>query len=157
LAARLLVDRTNAPLTVVPFSSGGTNEAIREILGGRIHAVIESRPALQAYLESGDLRALAIMTRERVEVAPQLPTAAETFPGLAAVGWTGIFAPRGTPDSVVQILSASIRSAIDAPEVKAKLEQTGTPYRQLFLADFARFIEDEQKLWWPVVKAAGAE
>ena len=155
LAARLLVERTNAPMTVVPFSSGGTNEAIREIFGGRIHAVIESRPALQAHLESGSLRALAIMTRERVAVAPQLPTAAETVPGIAAVGWAGIFAPRGTPDSVVQSLSASIRTAVEAPEVKTKLEQTGTPYRQLFLADFARFIEEEQRLWWPVVKQAG--
>jgi tripartite-type tricarboxylate transporter receptor subunit TctC len=155
LAARLLVNLTKAPLTIVPFSSGGTNEAVREIMGGRVHAVIESRPALKAHLDSGDLRALAIMTRERVSVVPDLPTAAETVPGLAAIGWTGLFAPRGTPTAIARQLSANIRQATEAPEAKAKLAQTGTPYPPLFAEDFARFIEVEQKLWWPVVKEAG--
>jgi tripartite-type tricarboxylate transporter receptor subunit TctC len=155
LAARLLVNLTKAPLTIVPFSSGGTNEAVREILGGRVHAVIETRPALKAHLDSGDLKALAIMTRERVSVVPDLPTATETVPGLAAIGWTGLFAPRGTPTAIVRQLSANIRQAMEAPEAKAKLEQTGTPYPPLFTDDFARFIDAEQKLWWPVVKEAG--
>jgi tripartite-type tricarboxylate transporter receptor subunit TctC len=154
LAARLLVSLSNAPITVVPYSKGGTNEAIREILGGRIHAVIEARPGLQAHLDSGDLKALAIMTRERVSSLPDLPIAAETVPGLAAVGWTGIFAPSGTPDPIVQQLSVSLRQAMDALDVKTKHEQMGTPYRALFTTDFARFIETEQKLWWPIVKDA---
>jgi tripartite-type tricarboxylate transporter receptor subunit TctC len=49
----------------------------------------------------------------------------------------------------------SIRQAMEAPEVRTRLEQTGTPYRPLFTADFASFIEAEQKLWWPAVKQAG--
>src|SRR5262245_27640738 len=70
LAARLLANLTDAPLIVVPYSKGGTNEAIGEILGGRGHAVIEGRPGLQAHLDSGDLKALAIMTKERVTAVP---------------------------------------------------------------------------------------
>jgi tripartite-type tricarboxylate transporter receptor subunit TctC len=155
LAARLFVSLTNSAVTVVPYTSGGTNEAIREILGERIHAVIESRPALKAHLDSGDLKPLAIMTRERVSVLPNLPIAAETVPGLVAMGWSGIFAPKGIPEGTVQRLSTSIRQAMEAPEVRTRLEQTGTPYRPLFTADFASFIEAEQKLWWPVVKQAG--
>jgi tripartite-type tricarboxylate transporter receptor subunit TctC len=156
LAGRLLVGLTNAPITIVPYTSGGTNEAIREILGGRIHAVIESRPGLKAHLDSGDLKPLVIMTRERVSVLPDLPIAAETVPGLAAIGWSGIFAPRGTPDAIVQRLSAGIGQAMEAAEAKAKLDEMRTPYRPLFTADFARFIEAEQKLWWPIVKEAAA-
>jgi tripartite-type tricarboxylate transporter receptor subunit TctC len=155
LAARLLVSLTNAPLTVVPYSKGGTSEAIREILGGRTHAVIEARPGLQAHLDSGDLKALAIMTRERVTVVPDLPTATETVPGLTAIGWSGMFAPIGNPAAIVRQLSANIRQAIEAPEVMTRHAQMGTPYRPLFTADFARFIEAEQKLWWPVVREAG--
>jgi tripartite-type tricarboxylate transporter receptor subunit TctC len=154
LAARLFVKLAEAPVTVVP-STGGTNEAIREILGGRIHGVIEGRPGLKAHLDTGDLKALAIMTRERVSVLPNLPSAAETVPGLVAVGWVGIFAPKGLPKPIVQRLAASIREAMEAPEVTARLEQTGTPYRPLFTDDFAHFIEAEQKLWWPVVKETG--
>src|SRR5262245_54448163 len=92
LAARLFVKLANAPMTVAP-STGGTNEAVREILGGRGHAVIESRPGLKAQLDAGDLKALAIMTDEPVPSYPDLPVAAETVPGLRAVGWTAIFAP----------------------------------------------------------------
>src|SRR5215813_1386718 len=154
LAAGLFVKLTEAPMTVVPYSTGGTNEAIREILGGRIHGVIEGQPGLKAHLDSGDLKALAIMTRERATVLPDLPTAAETVPGLVAIGWVGIFAPKGTPDAIVQRLAASIRQAMDAPEVKTRYEQTGTPIQVLYTDDFARFIEAEQRLWWPVVKEA---
>jgi tripartite-type tricarboxylate transporter receptor subunit TctC len=156
LAARLFVSLSKAPMTVVPYSSGGTSEAVREILGGRNHAVIESLPALKAHLVSGDLKALAIMTRERVNTVPDLPTAAETVPRLAAIGWTGLFAPTGTPDAVVRQLAASLRQAMESPQVKARLEQTGTPVRPLFTTDFARFIEAEQQLWWPIVKETGA-
>ena len=155
LAAQLFVKLTEAPTTVVPYSTGGTNEAIREILGGRVHGVIEGRPGLKAHLDSGDLKTLAIMTRERVTVLPDLPTAAETVPGLVAIGWVGIFAPKGMPDAIVRRLAASIRQAMETPEVKTRYEQTGTPFQPLFTGDFARFIEAEQKLWWPVVKEAG--
>ena len=155
LAGRLFVTLTGAPMTVVPFSRGGTNEAIGEILGGRVHAVIEARNGLQAQLDSGDLRALAIMTSERVSTVPNLPTATETVPGLVAIGFAGIFAAKGTPETIVRRLAASIGQVLETPEVKTRLEQTGSPFQPLFAQDFVRFIEAEQKLWWPVVKAAG--
>lgn len=153
LAARLFVTLSNAPMTVVP-STGGTNEAIREIMGGRVHAVIESLPALKGALGAGDLKALAIMTRERVPTVPDVPTAAEAVPGLTAVGWTALFAPRGTPQAIVQQLSEDLRKVMEAPDVRARLEQIGTPFQPIFTADLARFIESEQKLWWPIVKEA---
>jgi tripartite-type tricarboxylate transporter receptor subunit TctC len=155
LAGRLFAALTKAPVTVVPYSSGGTNEAIREVLGGRIHGVIEARSGLQAQLDSGDLKALAIMARERVSTAPNVPIATETVPGLTAVGWSGIFAPRRVPDAIVQRLAGSLCQVLENPEIKTRLEQTGTPYRPLYTGDFARFIEAEQKLWWPVAKEAG--
>jgi len=154
LAARLFVKLTAAPITVVPYSTGGTNEAIREILGGRVHGVIEGTPGLKAHLDTGDLKALAIMTKERIAVFPDLPAAVETVPGLVATGWVGIFAPRGVPDAVVRRVAASIRETMETPEVKTRYAQTGTPFQVLFTDDFARFIEAEQKLWWPVVKEA---
>jgi tripartite-type tricarboxylate transporter receptor subunit TctC len=154
LAARLFVKLANAPMIVAP-STGGTNDAIRDILGGRVHAVIEGLPGLKGHLDAGDLKALAIMTKERVASVPDLPTATEAVPGLTAVGWIGIFAPKGTPDAIVQQLATSMREAMNSPEVKTRFAQTGSPFRPLFTSEFARFIESEQKLWWPVVKEAG--
>ena len=156
LAARRLVSLTQAPMTVVP-STGGTNEAIREIMGGRGHAVIESLPGLRGALGAGDLKAIAIMTPERVATVPDMPTGVETVPGLTAVGWTALFAPRGTAQAVIQQLSEDLRKVMEEPDVRARLEKTGSPFRPIFAADLARFIESEQKLWWPVVKEAAPQ
>jgi tripartite-type tricarboxylate transporter receptor subunit TctC len=153
LAARLFVSLSKAPVTVVP-STGGTNEAVREIMGGRGHAVIESLPGLRPALASGDVKPIAIMTSERLSSAPNLPLATETVPGLIAVGWVALVAPKGTPQAIVEQLSKDLRTAQEAPEIRTRLEQTGTPFRPVYTADLARFIESEQKLWWPVVKEA---
>src|SRR5262249_12203929 len=76
-AARLLAALANAPITVVP-STGGTNEAIKEIVGGRVHAVIDSLPALRGATDAGEIKPLAIMLPQRLPSKPDLPTAAET-------------------------------------------------------------------------------
>jgi len=155
LAARLLVDLSKAPITVLPYATGGTNQAIADILGGRVHVVIETRPGLKGALDSGDLKALAIMSSERVAIDPALPTASETIPGLIAVGWTALAAPKGTPEAIVQQLCQDLRKALEAPDVRTRFEQIGSPFRPIVGAEAARFIEAEQKLWWPIVKEAG--
>lgn len=150
LAAKLIVARSQAPMTIVPYSSGGSKAAIQDIMGGRIQAVIEGRPGLQGYLDSGDLKALAIMTTERVPMMPDLPTAAETIPGVRAVGWIALCAPKGTRAEVVQKISDALRNALDAPDLLKHIEQVGTPFRPLFGAELIRFIENEEALWRPI-------
>jgi len=154
LAATLFVKLSQAPITVVP-STSGTNEAIREIMGGRIHAVIEALPGLRGALAAGDLKALAIMARERPPTAPDIPTAAETVPGLIALGWTALAAPKGTPPAIVQQLTEDLRKVIESSDTRARLDKIGaTPFQAIFAADLASFIESEQKLWWPIVNEA---
>jgi tripartite-type tricarboxylate transporter receptor subunit TctC len=153
LAALLFVQTSHAPLTVVP-SYGGTNDAIREIMGGRVHVVIEGLPALRGALDAGDLKALAIMSHERTPAAPDIPIAAETVPGLFAFGWGALVAAKGTPPAVVEQLTEDLRKVVDDRETHERLERIGLPpFRPTFGADLARFIEVEQKLWWPIVKA----
>ena len=153
LAAKLFVQLSKAPITVVP-SNGGTNDAIREIMGGRAHAVIEGLSGLRGALDAGDIKALAIMARERTPVAPEIPTAAETVPGLVALGWTALFAPKGTPQAVVERLTNDLRKVLENPDTRAQYEKIGVlPFRPVFAADLARFIADEQKLWRPIVEA----
>jgi tripartite-type tricarboxylate transporter receptor subunit TctC len=153
LAATLFVRLSQAPMTVVS-STGGTNEAIREIMGGRVHAVIESLPGLRGALDAGDLKALGIMARNRAPTAPDIPTAAETVPGLIALGWTALVAPKGTPAVIVQQLTEDLRKVLESSDTRARLEKIGaTPFEAIFGADLAHFIESEQKLWWPIVEA----
>jgi tripartite-type tricarboxylate transporter receptor subunit TctC len=152
MAARLLINLSRAPMTVLPYATGGTNEAIRDILGGRIHVVVEGGPGLKGALEAGDLKALAVMSSERQPIAPELPTAAETVPGLTAMGWQALVAPKGTPEPIVRQLVDDLRRAMEAPDVRTRMGHVGTPFRPIFASELARFIEAEQRLWWPIVK-----
>jgi tripartite-type tricarboxylate transporter receptor subunit TctC len=158
LAARFLVELSKAPFTVLPYSTGGTSAAIADLLGGRVHAVIDSLPGLKGALDSGDLKALAILSSERLPTNPDLPTAAETVPGLTAIGWQALVAPKGTPDAIIQQLREDLREVLQDPHLQMRLEQIGgTPFRPMSAADVIRFIEAEQKLWWPIVKDAGSK
>jgi tripartite-type tricarboxylate transporter receptor subunit TctC len=154
LTAQLLVERTKAPMTVLPYATGGSPAAVADLLGGRVHAVIVTPDSSKGAFDSGDLKALAITTRERPTSFPDLPTAAETVPGLIAVGWVALVAPKGTPEAIVQQLEGDLRKALQASEIRTWLDKVGGHFPPMFTAELARFIEAEQELWWPIVKAA---
>jgi tripartite-type tricarboxylate transporter receptor subunit TctC len=156
LAAQLFIERSKAPITIVPYATGGTNAAVTDLLGERIQVVVVSLAAHKGFFDSGDLKALAIMTGERPPSAPDMPTAAETFPGLTAIGWSVLAAPKGTPDNVVRQLNEDLGKVLQIPDIRATLEQADLIFRPMFSTELARFIEAEQALWWPVVKAAAA-
>jgi tripartite-type tricarboxylate transporter receptor subunit TctC len=144
LAARLLARLTGAPITVVP-STGGTNEAIKEIIGGRVHAVIDSLPALRGATDAGEVKPLAIMLPQRLPSRPDLPAAVET--GLTAIGWQAISVRTGTPAPLVAQLGEDLRTTMTRPDARARLDQIGTPFTPIFGANVAQFIDREQKLW----------
>lgn len=153
MAAVQFVQMSQAPLTVVP-SNGGTNEAIREIMGGRVHVVIDALPALSGAIDAGDLTALAIMTHEKVPSEPKIPIAAETVPGLFALGWSALVAPKATPPAIVRQLTDDLHKVINSPETNDRLQRVGVmPFRPAFGSDLTHFIENEQKLWQPIAEA----
>ncbi len=141
---------------VVPYSRGGTNEALRDLLGGRVHAVIDGLPALKGALQSDDLKALAIMSREPSPALPNTPVASRFIPGLTAMGWQALAVAKGTPEPIVRQLSSDLQAVLDNPELKNRLLETGSPFQPLFGPELRAFIEEEEKLWWPQAKKYGA-
>jgi tripartite-type tricarboxylate transporter receptor subunit TctC len=156
-AALALAKMGNIPITVVPYSTGGTTEAIRDILGGRVHATVEAFSGLAGVVQSGDLKLIAVMSPERVSLFPDLATVAETMPGLSAVGWMSLAAPAGTPEGVIRRLNEGVRNAIETPVVKQRLNELGMQAKPMTPAETKAFIDDEQKLWWPIVREAEAK
>ena len=152
LAARLFVDLTNTPIAVVPYSTGGTNDAIRDIMGGRVHAVIDGWAALRGALDSGDLKALAILSPKTTELLPNLPTALGTVPGFAAIGWQALTVRKGTPEIIVRKLSDDLGKVIGNPQLRKRLLETGADFEPLYGMELTRFIQDEQKFWLPLAK-----
>jgi tripartite-type tricarboxylate transporter receptor subunit TctC len=156
LAAKLFVDVSGAPMRVVPYSTGGTNDAIRDIMGGRVHAVIDGVIALKSGIEAGSLQPLAIMSHEPLRTLPSVPVASNIIPGLTALGWQSLVAPKGTPEPVVRKLTEDLQTVLANPELQRRLLETGSPFQPRSGAALRRFIDDEEKLWWPLVKKYGA-
>jgi tripartite-type tricarboxylate transporter receptor subunit TctC len=72
-----------------------------------------------------------------------------------ALGWSVLLAPRGTLPAIVHELGEDLRKVLDDPDVRRRFETIGgTPFQAIYTADAVRFIESEQKLWWPVVREA---
>jgi tripartite-type tricarboxylate transporter receptor subunit TctC len=154
-AGLALAKMGNIPITVVPYATGGTMAAITDILGGRVHATIESLGGLRGSLQSGDLKLIAVMSTERDPLYADLPTVAETVPGLNAVGWMSLAAPAGTPEYIVRRLNEGLRHALEAPSVMHRLDELGARAKIMTPEETKAFVESEEKLWWPIVKEAG--
>ncbi len=152
LTAKLFVDRTETSMAVVPYSTGGTSEAIRDILGGRVHAVIDGWASLRGAAESRDLTPLAIFSPKPLPSLPQLPTAVDVLPGFTSIGWQALTVRRGTPEPIARLLESSLRKALENPQLQARLQETGPEFQPLYGAELTRFIQDQQKFWLPLAK-----
>lgn len=152
ITAKLFVDLTKTAITVVPYSTGGTADAIRDIMGGRVHAVIDGWASLRGGIESKDLTPLAILSPKPTTLVPNLPTAVATVPGFLSIGWQALTVRRGTPAPIVQLLGDSLRKVLDDPQLQKRLQETGPEFAPLYGAELTRFIQSEQKFWLPLAK-----
>jgi len=147
----------NIPITVAPYATGGTAGVITDMLGGRVHATIDALAGLRGTLQSGDLKLIAVMSPERDPSLPDLPTVVETVPGLTAVGWMSLAAPAGTPEHIVRRLNEGLRHVLEMPSVTQRFDELGAQVKIMTPSETKAFIENEQKVWWPIVKEAGIE
>lgn len=154
LTAQRIVNEAKAPMTIVPYTTGGTSAVLSDILGGRVHVAVSSLSALQGLVQSGHLRVVAVASRTRLPNFPDWPTAMETVPGFTAMGWSALLAPARTPQPVLKVLNDNMRAIGQEPAVVRRLQELGTYPIPMTLAEIAEFIAAEQMIWWPIVKAA---
>jgi tripartite-type tricarboxylate transporter receptor subunit TctC len=114
--------------------------------------VIDGWAALRGALDSGDLKALAILSPKTSELLPNLPTALGTVPGFAAIGWQALTVRKGTPEIIVRKISDDLGKVIGNPQLRKRLLDTGPDFEPLYGVDLTRFIQDEQKYWLPLAK-----
>jgi tripartite-type tricarboxylate transporter receptor subunit TctC len=146
-------------ITHVPYR--GTGPAMQDLHGGRIDFLCEIINTAKPQIDAGTIKALAIMTKERSPVLPNLPTALEQgVPGLEAYTWSAIFLPKGAPADIVKKLNAAMNQAIDTPAVKERLEGMGVtipPPDRRSPEYMAQFVRSEIKKWEDPIKASGAQ
>src|SRR5262245_61990012 len=138
-------------LLAVPYQ-GGTAQALNDVISGRVPMVIDGYPPLAGALTAGSIKALAVGSTKRLPQFPDLPTGAETVPGINSRGWLALVAPVGTPDPIVRKLSDDLRAAVTDPVTKVKLETTGNYPQPMTPDEVMAFIRAEQQMWKPVLE-----
>ena len=147
LAGELFVAMSQIKLTHVPYK--GTNEALGDLMTGRISLLFAALPVVSAHIRDGRLKALGITTGQRSDLAPDIPTIAEFgLPGFDVLLWFGLAAPRGTPDHAVRAIAVGDRKH---PEGRRHAQAPGcrsapTSWPRT-LDDFAKFIDADIPKW----------
>src|SRR5215510_6848494 len=140
-------------LTMVPFT--GAAPAITSTIGGHTPIAFTALPPAMTNIKDGKLRALAVLSTQRVPALPDVPTAAEAgIPGHEGDTLTGIVVPARTPAEVVERLNAEIKKLVGLPDVKEKLEALGFVAVANTPAEFGERIRTESAKWSKVINDA---
>ena len=156
LVAELFNSRAGLKMTHIPYR--GTALAVGDLLAGQVTMVFADAVSALPHIQAGTLRALAVSSKERAAIAPDVPTIAESgYPGFDAIGWHGILAPAKTPPAIVDRLNAEIVKALKDPATKALLETQAMQLVGNSPQEFAAFIKQDIALWQTVATQANVE
>jgi tripartite-type tricarboxylate transporter receptor subunit TctC len=153
LAAEMLKTAAKLDMAHVPYKSGP--EAVTGVLAGNVGFIFFTVPALLPQVEAGKLRALAITGTERSSLVPNVPTVAESgFPDVDVQAWFALFAPKGTPDPVVQRLAAEIEKVLKRPDIREKMAKLGAEPRFMNPKQLTDFVTVESAKFGALLKDA---
>ena len=150
----LLKQADGADLFGIPYKGSGA--ALTDLIGGQVQLMIDTATATMAQASAGKIRAIAISTTQRTEIAPNLPTFAESgVPGFDIAGWNALFAPRGTPPEIVNLLNAEVAKALAQPEVRQRILRMGSEPGGGSPEKLKAFVESEVQRWGNLIRKAG--
>jgi tripartite-type tricarboxylate transporter receptor subunit TctC len=154
LSQELLKTMAGLTMTHVPYKGAG--DQLTALIGGEVQmSCIQVQVAL-TQARVGRIRALAVTGAQRLAVAPDIPTIAESgVAGFDATSWQGVVVPAGTPAAVVQRLHSEIAKALKAPDLGERVQAEGATTGGISPEAFAALIKSEIAKWARVVKAAG--
>ncbi|OVZ64685.1 hypothetical protein CDO44_00260 [Pigmentiphaga sp. NML080357] len=152
LTGEMLKQKGRLDMTHVPYK--GTGPAMNDLLGGQLDAIFNNMSVAATQARAGNVRILAVSGPRRVPAFPDVPTMDETIPGMVGEAWFGVSAPAGTPAPVVDKLQASLGKVMASADFRAKLAEQGLTPIGAPQAEFVKFLQDEERKWAPVIKAA---
>jgi tripartite-type tricarboxylate transporter receptor subunit TctC len=150
--------RSVAGIDVVHVPYKGAGPAMTALLSGEVQLMMATTPVALAQIKANRVRPIAISSRKRSSLAPDLPTIAEAgFPNFETDTWYGVLAPLRTPAAIVSKLNADIAQVLKNRDVQVQLEQQGAEIAGGSPQDFRAFAEAEVARWSKVIRAAGIE
>ena len=137
----------------IPYRGGAP--AINDLIPGRVDVIFDNMPSILSHVQAGHLRALAVTTKERVGITPEIPTLDESgVPGFDVFSWFGFFVPAKTPPEVIAKINADTNAALAHPPVKTRFEQLGAVPKGSTPEALAAFLKSETDKWGPVIRDA---
>jgi tripartite-type tricarboxylate transporter receptor subunit TctC len=154
LALELFERAAGISLTHVPYKGG--SQAITDAIGGQVNLVAVNALEVQPHVKSGRLKVVAVMSRNRSALMPDVPSIAESgFAGFEASVWYGLIAPAATPKPIVARLHAEVQKALESQEVKTRLTSAGGEVLPASIEQFSSLLTSEKTRYERVIKQAG--
>ncbi|MCA7085769.1 tripartite tricarboxylate transporter substrate binding protein [Cupriavidus sp. DB3] len=157
MAAEIFRKEASIDMVHVPYK--GSGPAMTDLVAGQVNMMVETVPAAQPFIKSGQLRPVAVAAAKRISMLPDVPAAGESgMPALDVSSTFGVLAPAGTPAPVVQRLNAALAKMLEMPAVKAQFLQQGVYALPPTSPDkAAERLRDEVTRWQKVITEAGIE
>ena len=151
LSGELLKRRLGIASNHIPYR--GTVPGVTDMIAGRIDVTIDNVSVLLPHLKSGALRALAVTTKERLAVLPDVPTMeASGLKDFKSSGWTAAFVPVKTPAEIVARLSKALAEGLRRPDIRQTMEAGGNVVVGSTPEECARFVKEEADTWGPIIR-----
>jgi tripartite-type tricarboxylate transporter receptor subunit TctC len=156
LAGELFKEEAKIDILHVPYKGGGA--AVTDLISGRVSMMLETIPNALPLAKSGQMRAIAVTTKERSSSAPDIPTIAESgLPDFDVSAWTGLFVPATTPRAVVDRLNAETRKIASEKHYVDLIQSMGTNIASSSPEEFGAFVRDDIARWNKIIEHAGIQ
>jgi tripartite-type tricarboxylate transporter receptor subunit TctC len=154
LAPELFKMMTNTEMAHIAYR--GAQPAYQDVLSGRVPVFFDNMSTAMSLAKAGKVRALAITSKTRSTLMPELPTVEESgVPGYEYHTWFGLWAPKGTPRPIIERLNAEVTKALADPSIQQRIAATAGVPSNMPLKDIDPFVKAEIAKWAEVVKRAG--
>ena len=148
---------TEAGIDIVHVPYGGGSEIVNAVLGGHVSMTFAGAPVAMPHVEDGTLKVIASADRKRVPDLPDVPAINEIVPGVEVTSWHAFYAPAGTPEDVIDILSNAIRAALEHSEVGGRLDSMGVVVVASTPQELRQWGEEEYHKLEAVIASMGIE
>ena len=149
LLGKWIDNAAGVEMNAVPYR--GTALALQDVLGGRVDVLSDAATSTIPRIRSGQMRALAVSSAERYPLLPDVPTMAETVPGIKVESWLGMAAPAATPQPIIARINSEFRRALELPDVKKWAEESGVLPAPSTPEEFRARIEGDVRQWTEIV------
>jgi tripartite-type tricarboxylate transporter receptor subunit TctC len=143
-----------AGINMIHIPYRGDAPAITDLLGQQVQVYFGTLGGSIEYIRAGRLRALALTTRTRSDVLPDIPTVGDFLPGFEASAWNGLCAPKNTPPEIIERLNREINAGLSDPKLKARFTELGLTILPGSPGEFRKLIADDTEKWAKVIRAA---